>query len=694
MTRTGGTDGDVEVANGCAYDPTVVGGDGSFFRAVVESAPAATVAVDGDGAVVFANAAVEGTFGYEPASLVGAPVSVLDPDGGRDGVGERVASVADDGGPDRERTGVETVGRHRDGRSVPVELSVTAREHDGGRLLLAVARHPTDRRAERGALRRERDLVDQLLRTVPTGLVVLTDDGVIERMNDRAGEILGADPDAVVGESRRTDAWELRDADGNPVPPEERVFQLARDSGGRVVEVEHQVVRSDGERAWVQVSAAPLPADAGVDRVAVAVEDITAQKERERRLEDQNEQLERLDRLNAVIREIDQALVRATTRAEIDDAVCGTLATADPYRFAWIGDVTATGDEVTPRATGGGAADRVGAVTVAASGECAGRGPVARAVRSGSVAVAQDVGADAALEPADDERTAADVRSAASVPLAYEDSLYGVLTVYADETGVFDDTERAVLAELGATIAHAINAVTTRQALVAEHVTELTFEVTDDRHFVTALSAAEDCDVSFEGATLQSDESFRYYVTVSGSTPEAAVAFAESFPAVEAARIVSVRPDGTCLLETAFETSRGFGVVADYGGVVESAHAVDGRGEVVVELPLSADVRAVVDALSAAFDGVELRAQRERERSGPAVPATRATLGRELTGKQRTALETAYYSGFFEWPRDSTGEDVADTLGVSAPTFHKHLRVAERKLLAELFDRGTRTRTH
>jgi hypothetical protein len=50
----------------------------------------------------------------------------------------------------------------------------------------------------------------------------------------------------------------------------------------------------------------------------------------------------------------------------------------------------------------------------------------------------------------------------------------------------------------------------------------------------------------------------------------------------------------------------------------------------------------------------------------------------------RTVVETAYYAGIFDWPRESTGEQVAETLDVSAPAFQKHQRVAERKLFAAL----------
>ena len=47
-------------------------------------------------------------------------------------------------------------------------------------------------------------------------------------------------------------------------------------------------------------------------------------------------------------------------------------------------------------------------------------------------------------------------------------------------------------------------------------------------------------------------------------------------------------------------------------------------------------------------------------------------------------MDAAYHSGFFEWPRDTSGEEVAASLDVSPPTFHQHLRKAERKLFESL----------
>jgi len=48
--------------------------------------------------------------------------------------------------------------------------------------------------------------------------------------------------------------------------------------------------------------------------------------------------------------------------------------------------------------------------------------------------------------------------------------------------------------------------------------------------------------------------------------------------------------------------------------------------------------------------------------------------------------------GYYEWPRDCTGQDVADELGITSATFSEHVFAAERKILAFLF--GNAAKTH
>jgi len=120
-------------------------------------------------------------------------------------------------------------------------------------------------------------------------------------------------------------------------------------------------------------------------------------------------------------------------------------------------------------------------------------------------------------------------------------------------------------------------------------------------------------------------------------------------------------------------------VFADYGGTVLRIHASDGEARVVTTFPQGTDVRRVVEAVERHSADAELVARREREREGATPPGRRAD--EALTDRQRTVLTTAYLSGFFDSPRANTGAEVAETLDISTPTFHEHIRIAERKLV-------------
>jgi predicted DNA binding protein len=83
---------------------------------------------------------------------------------------------------------------------------------------------------------------------------------------------------------------------------------------------------------------------------------------------------------------------------------------------------------------------------------------------------------------------------------------------------------------------------------------------------------------------------------------------------------------------------------------------------------------------------MEVVAKREVERSVQSTETFKRELEDKLTNRQRDVLETAFVSGYFDWPRGSTAEEVAESLGISAPTFHEHLRAGEQKLMATFFE--------
>lgn len=58
----------------------------------------------------------------------------------------------------------------------------------------------------------------------------------------------------------------------------------------------------------------------------------------------------------------------------------------------------------------------------------------------------------------------------------------------------------------------------------------------------------------------------------------------------------------------------------------------------------------------------------------------------QLSARQREAVETAFKIGYYEIPRKATSEDIAKELECATATASEHLRRAESKLIAFLFE--------
>ena len=76
----------------------------------------------------------------------------------------------------------------------------------------------------------------------------------------------------------------------------------------------------------------------------------------------------------------------------------------------------------------------------------------------------------------------------------------------------------------------------------------------------------------------------------------------------------------------------------------------------------------------------------QRESDAQTEDGFRKELATTLTDRQREAVRTAHFAGFFEWPRERAGEEVASMMDISQTTFTQHLRAAENKLVSALFD--------
>jgi hypothetical protein len=351
------------------------------------------------------------------------------------------------------------------------------------------------------------------------------------------------------------------------------------------------------------------------------------------------------------------------------------------------------------------------------------------ALASGEVRVARELVTDRSV-PERVRRAAFErgLQSGLAVPLSYGDTVYGVLGVYTARPEAFGERQRTGFRTLGDAVGVAINAAKQRRLLLSDTVVELTLELSAADSPLATVSRELGCSLVGAGIVPVDEASVIQFLVVEDAPPDAVLDALHGVDglAVTAERVVddgegadgeggdgsTGRRDGD-----GSETNEGDGGNADgegtdaggtageenlivvrlsgesplltligYGATVGEVAYADGAGRVRASVPPD-EAADVLRALRDAFPGTTLRRKRERERDVTTLAGFRRTARDRLTDRQLEALRTAFLAGYFEWPRRSTAEEVAETMEISSPTLHSHLRKSLRELLTVFFER-------
>jgi len=469
------------------------------------------------------------------------------------------------------------------------------------------------------------------------GIVIVDTERRVLYLNPAAGSIFDCDPSDVLGDHVNT----LVDTRKLDFAATDRLAELSLN--GRTYEVE----------------TAPI-SDSRDERVGhtVLLYDVTERTRREAELRSQRDRFQRLEQINTVIREVNQALISATTATELQRAVVETLATPDLYDEVWLTTTVTGGPPV--RMTAGDDGPRTGAVETLPPGLETQAGPTS-------------AGAGTSI----DEQGASD-GSWATVALVYGRTVFGALALHTDRETGFDERETAVLDELGETIGHALSAIERTHLLVADTHVEVDVESGDNGALLVALTDVTDADWALDGLVPATDGDLVAYLSTDADRADVdSVAshggISDVQPvATDGGTTLEVRASGGLLAHPFVET----------GANVTNAVATDGRCRLTVELSPDANVRAVVERVREEFPDTDLVAKREiKPTEQTALPDDA-----DMTDRQQEALEAAFRAGYYDWPRESTAEEVADSLDIASATLHGHLRKAENQMLRSFFE--------
>jgi PAS domain S-box-containing protein len=453
----------------------------------------------------------------------------------------------------------------------------------------------------------------------------------------------------------------------------------------RSVSVELLNYRKNGEPFWNQLDIAPVRGDDGeLTHYLGFQSDVTDRKEIELRARRQAEKLradqrtrERLlARIDGLVRRVTAATVNSTSRTELEERVCKAFIETNDYDAAWIGTRQMTSDRIVAESRAG--CGTAAEITIPSDDD----DPANEAVRTGTVVVA-----DADSLPADSphRRFMAPKGGVAAIPLRYREAKYGVLVVYAARSRTLDDHETTVFEALGRVVGTGINALQNQRLLATDEYLELVFTGGSPGPVLVELAAEAGCEMTYKGAVSRTDGQFVFSVLASDTDIETLRDAAESMADPPELNLVAAYDDG-CLLEVIPGEASLVRTVLDHNGAVRSLTATGDSADIRIELPESADPSAVVQTLLKQYEGLSLASQRRRERDRNAGQGFVETLEEELTDRQLETIQKAYLSDYFEWPRPVSGEEVAESMGITRSTFHQHLRAAQSKMIGALIE--------
>jgi PAS domain S-box-containing protein len=645
------------------------------YASLVDALGEPVYEMDVDGRFRFVNDAAVDATGYSREELLGSHVSIAMDDDAVEAVREQLVAILDEGGDDRLRTEFEL--DPKDGEAYPVENRLALLRGDGGQVTgnAGIIRDVSERRDRE----RELERYEQIVETVDDGIYVLDDADRFTLVNEAFAAMVGESKSDLVGTAARDildDAF---------VDQAARV--LAANGDGRDVGHFQETLRPAGGESFVadvQVSTFDFASDES-GRVAV-LRDVTERVERERQIANQRARLEALNDVNAIVRDVASAAVEGSTREHVETLVCEALAGASAYSLAWIGEIDPHDRTVAVRAEAG-VEDYLSDVTISMDPDDERSDtPVSRAVRERTVQTVQDARTDSRYDPWREQVERYGFRSAAAIPITYEGTLYGVLSVHAKRVNAFTDEERAVIERIGEVVGHALAAVDRKRALRSEEVVELDYRVDG---IVESLAVDPNVEgrIAFEETVRVGDDELLVYGSVSDDAVDTLDALASAFDAWNSVSVIESSDDsGASRFELRTSDPPAFSQATAEGGYIERATIEEGDSRILVHVAPEADVRSMTDAVRTAYPGAELVAQRQVSRPTESMSRLQRAVDDALTERQRASLEAAFHAGFFEWPRYVTGEEVAASLGVSPPTFSQHIRMAERKVFDLLLD--------
>jgi PAS domain S-box-containing protein len=263
-----------------SHDLTESTESGAKYRGLLEAAPDAMVVVNQSGEIVLLNVQAEKQFGYRRDELVGQKVKNIIPEGFAERLIADGTRSAADALAQQIGTGIELLGRRKDGSQFPIEIMLSPLESAEGILVTAAIRNITVRKNAEKHLAQMEGRYRGLLEAAPDAMVVVNQGGEIVLLNVQAEKQFGYRRDELVGQKVKNiipeGFAERLIADGTRSAADALAQQI-----GTGIELSGR--RKDGSQFPIEIMLSPLESAEGI-LVTAAIRNITVRKDAEKHL--------------------------------------------------------------------------------------------------------------------------------------------------------------------------------------------------------------------------------------------------------------------------------------------------------------------------------------------------------------------------------------------------------------------------
>ena len=169
------------------------------------------------------------------------------------------------------------------------------------------------------------------------------------------------------------------------------------------------------------------------------------------------QRMQHLNQILRAVRDVNQLIAREHDARRLVMDACQILLRTHGYRFVWVGE--SAGYRLNPLAHAGDGQELIARIVASATPEQGMKLPGTEAARTRRVVVCHDMLQDDRYAPWRKEVEQVHFSSTVAVPILHEENLFGVLSVYSDQTNIFGAEELDLLLEVAGDIAFGLKAI-------------------------------------------------------------------------------------------------------------------------------------------------------------------------------------------------------------------------------------------